>query len=405
MNYTIAEKILKSHCDVGEVKRNNIIIVDVDFVMASDTTGPIAIKAFKDMKGNKVFNPKKVAFIIDHASPCPNRDIANLHKMVRDFAREQGVYFYDAGEGICHQLMYEHGHIKVGSLIAGADSHTCTYGALGSFATGVGATDLAAIMLTGKTWLKVPETIRVNLKGNLKEKVYAKDLVLYIVGILGADGATYKVLEFATEPDTKLTIDEKLTISNMAIEMGAKAGIFETDKLKADINAEYDKVIEVDLPSISPMVSVPHKVDNVYPISDYEGVRIDQVFIGSCTNGRLSDLQIAAEIFKGHIISDRVRVIIAPASRKVLRDASESGILTTLLEAGAMLITPGCGPCVGTLGGIPADGEKVLSTSNRNFLGRMGNKASEIFLCSPAVAAASALTGRITDPRKGGRLK
>jgi 3-isopropylmalate/(R)-2-methylmalate dehydratase large subunit len=401
MGYTIAEKILKSHCSAGTVEKGNLIIVDVDFLMASDTTAPIAITAFREMNGVKVFDPGKVAFVIDHASPCPNRTIANLHKMMRSFANEQDIYLYDAGEGVCHQLMYENGHITEGSLILGADSHTCTYGAVGSFATGVGATDLAAVMLTGKTWLKVPETIRINLKGNFEKSVYAKDLILHITGMIGANGATYKVLEFGVDQGTDITTDDKLTISNMAIEMGAKAGIFQTNRLVPDHNAEYERVIEIDLSTIQPMVSAPHTVDNVFPLSKYEGLPIDQVFIGSCTNGRLSDLQVAAGILKGKRISKNVRLIVAPASKKVLQQAAETGVLDILLKAGATLITPGCGPCVGTLGGIPADRERVLSTSNRNFLGRMGNNTAEIFLCSPAVAAVSALTGRITNPAKG----
>ncbi|MBV1756392.1 MAG: 3-isopropylmalate dehydratase large subunit [Dethiosulfatibacter sp.] len=397
MGYTIGEKIIRSHSNEKYFEKGDIVIVDVDFIMASDTTAPIAIKSFEQMNGNKIFDPQKMAIIIDHASPCPNSKIANLHKLIRNFAKKEKIFLYDVGEGICHQLMYEKGHASEGKLIVGADSHTCTYGALGAFATGVGSTDLAAIMLTGKTWMMVPASIRINITGNLREGVFAKDFVLFLTGLIGANGANYKLLEFGLDNITNLSIDEKLTISNMSIEMGAKAGIFESENMKADEEADYESIINIDLSRIEPMIAAPHQVDNVFPVSKYKGMKIDQVFIGSCTNGRFSDFEEVAKILKGNKISPDIRLIAAPASKATLNKLSESGILKILLDAGATIITPGCGPCVGTLGGIPADGEKVLSTTNRNFLGRMGNKKSEIYLCSPAIAAKSALMGEIAD--------
>ncbi|MBN2286312.1 MAG: 3-isopropylmalate dehydratase large subunit [Tissierellales bacterium] len=399
MTYTVVEKIINSHCVAGIVKPGNIVIVEVDFIMASDTTAPIAIKAFKEMNGIHVFDAKKMAIVIDHATPCPNNKIANLHKNIRDFAYEQEIILYDEGEGICHQLIYENNHVKTGSIVLGADSHTCTYGAWGSFSSGVGATDLAGVMLTGKTWMKVPDSILINIKGNFNEGVFAKDLILYLSRLIGANGASYKVLEFCVDKDTQLRMDEKLTIANMSIEMGAKAGIFQTFDIVPDDNAKYEKMIEINLSKIEPMIAVPHYVDNVYPVSEYIGIPIDQVFIGSCTNGRLEDLEVVAKILKGKKIPKNVRMRIAPASKKILEKISENGVLNILLQSGAIILTPGCGPCVGTLGGIPADGEKVLSTSNRNFLGRMGNKEAEIYLCSPATAAWSALHGKLIDPR------
>jgi 3-isopropylmalate/(R)-2-methylmalate dehydratase large subunit len=399
MGKTMSEKILSNHSG-KDVKAGDFVIVDVDFIMATDTTAPLAIKAFYEMNGKKVFNPKRFAVIMDHATPSPNQKIANLHKYIRDFAEDQGIILYDMGNGICHQLMIENGHVKEGDLVIGADSHTCTYGGLGAFSTGVGATDLAGIMLTGKTWMQVPFSIKVYLKGQFNDCTYAKDLILYLIGKLGANGANYMTLEFSGPACKNLSTDDRLTISNMAIEMGAKAGMFSGNRIEPDSDALYKYSVEIDLSLIEPQIALPHTVDNVVSVQEVEGTEIHQVFLGSCTNGRYSDLEIAAEILKGKKIHPGVRLIIAPASRDILIKAIKTGIMETLIKAGGTLIPPGCGPCVGTLGGIPADDENVLSTSNRNFKGRMGNNRAGIYLASPATAAASALLGKITDPRK-----
>jgi 3-isopropylmalate/(R)-2-methylmalate dehydratase large subunit len=414
LDKTIAEKIFTNH--VGkEIFAREITVSSVDFIMAQDGTAPLAIKSFEEMGSKKVFDPRKIAFVIDHNSPSPSEAVSALHKLMRDFAYEHGIEIFDIGEGICHQLIPEKGHVKPGDLIVGADSHTCTYGALNALATGVGSTDLAAAMMTGKLWFKVPETIRINLSGNFNDMVSAKDLILFLIGRLGADGATYMSLEFGGDIRA-LSVDGRFAVANMAIEAGAKFGVFEGDEVTAswlemgsydkeafvfpDEGASYFDRISVDLGEIEPLVALPHRVDTVSRISDIGMVKVNQVFIGTCTNGRLEDLGVAASILKGKKVAHGVRLIVGPASRKILLDAIEAGYISDLLEAGASVITPGCGPCVGTHGGIPSDDDVVVSTANRNFKGRMGNSKAMIYLSSPATAAVSALSGYIADPRE-----
>lgn len=414
MGKTIIEKILSAHsgCDAAA---GDIVLAKVDYVMGQDGTSPLAIKAFREMEVDKVFDPAKVAMVIDHSAPSPNEGVSALHKLMREFSGEQGITLYDIGEGVCHQLMPERGHVGAGDLVIGADSHTCTYGALNAFSTGVGSTDLAAAMATGKLWFKVPETIRFECNGVLPPGVFAKDLILYLIGQVTADGATYKAAEYAGEAISALSVDARMTVSNMAIEMGAKAGLMEPDdKLKEwlaahgrtdwnpvwpDPDAVYHQVLRYDVSNLEPQVAKPHTVDNVSPISEVAGTPIQQAVIGTCTNGRLEDLRIAASILTGRKIHPNVRLIVAPASRTVLLEAIKEGIISTLVEAGAAVVTPGCGPCVGTHNGVPSDGENVISTANRNFKGRMGNSNAFIYLASPATVAASAIAGEIADPR------
>ncbi len=386
-------------------------------MMGQDGTAPLAIKVFEEMGGQKVAAPEKVAFVIDHNAPSPVEGVSALHKVMREFAQKHGITLYDVGEGVCHQLLPEKGHVGPGSLVIGADSHTCTYGALNAFSTGVGSTDLAAALISGKMWFKVPETIRFVCHGQLPPGVYAKDLILYLIGQVTADGATYMAAEYAGEAIEALSIEGRFTIANMAVEMGAKAGLMEADEkvwawlkdngisgdfeaVKPDPDAHYAAVKEYDVSTLEPQVAKPHRVDNVAPVSEVAGTPIQQAFLGTCTNGRLEDLRIAAQIIKGRKIHPRVRLIVAPASRKVFLEAMNEGIIQQLVEAGAAVVTPGCGPCVGTHNGVPSDGENVISTANRNFRGRMGNRNAFIYLASPATVAASALAGEIADPRE-----
>ncbi len=414
MGKTIIEKILSAHSGSDAVA-GDIVLAKVDYVMGQDGTSPLAIRAFRDMEVNQVFDPTKVAMVIDHSAPSPNEGVSALHHLMREFTGEQGITLYDIGEGVCHQLMPEQGHVAAGDLVVGADSHTCTYGALNAFSTGVGSTDLAAAMVTGKLWFKVPETIRFECDGVLPPGVFAKDLILYLIGQVTADGATYKAAEYAGEAIAALSIDARMTISNMAIEMGAKAGLMEPDeKLKEwlaahgrtdwnpvqpDADAVYNQVLRFDVSNLEPQVAKPHTVDNVSPISEVAGTPIQQAVIGTCTNGRLEDLRIAASVLAGRKVHPGVRLIVAPASRAIFLAAIEEGIISTLVEAGAAVVTPGCGPCVGTHNGVPSDGENVISTANRNFKGRMGNSNAFVYLGSPATVAASAIGGEITDPR------
>ncbi|SFE54713.1 3-isopropylmalate dehydratase large subunit [Alteribacillus iranensis] len=406
MAQTIIEKIISKHAG-HDAKEGEITLVQVDGTMASDTTAPLAIQSFENMGGKQVWDPSRVSLVIDHASPAPNQRIANLHSMMREFANQQNIKLYDVGEGICHQLMVENKHVKPGDLFLGADSHTCTYGALGAFATGVGSTDLAGVWLTGKTWVKVPPTIQIRLHGKLQTGVSAKDLVLHLVGTLGIEGATYQAIEYTGEALHHLSLASRMTLANMSIEMGAKAGLVDTiglewedefEAIHADEDAEYKQVIDVDVSKIESQISVPHSPDHVQPISKVKDTPIQQAFIGSCTNGRLEDLHEAAKILEGNKIAPHVRLIIAPASKKVLDDALSDGTVQILTRAGASFITSGCGPCVGTHQGIPGSNENIISSSNRNFQGRMGNPESNVYLASPAVVAATALHGKITDP-------
>ncbi|MCL0041874.1 3-isopropylmalate dehydratase large subunit [Peptococcaceae bacterium] len=409
------EKILSSHSG-KDVYAGDITIADVDLIMGQDGTSPLAIRAFYDMNGEKVFDPEKIFMVIDHSAPSPNEGVSALHKLMREFAKKTGIKLYDIGEGVCHQLMPESGRVGPGKLVIGADSHTCTYGALNAFSTGVGSTDLAAAMISGKLWFKVPETIKIICSGRLPKGVYSKDLILYLIGDMTADGATYKSVEFVGEAISDLSIDARMTITNMAIEMGAKAGIMEADDkifewlkkytsctwnpVSADKDAKYIDVREYDVSNLEPQIAKPHRVDNVVEISEIEGLTIHQAVIGTCTNGRLEDLEIAASILKGRKIHHDVRFIVAPASKRIYIETMNKGIIQTLVESGAAVVTPGCGPCVGTHNGVPSDGENVISTANRNFKGRMGNSNANIYLASPATVAASAVAGKITDPRE-----
>ena len=415
MNKTIAEKIISNHYH-KEVKAGELVIAPVDFAIAQDGTAPLAIEVFKKMGRKKVFSPSRTAFFVDHSAPSPNKDISSLHKLMRDFAKEHSINFYDAGSGVCHVVTVEQGHVSPGDLVVGADSHTCSYGALNAFATGVGSTDLAAVLASGKVWLRVPESIKILLSGKISPGVYSKDLILYIIGKITSRGAVYKSIEFEGEVIESLSVESRFTISNMAMEMGAKTGLMQIDqktkkwlknKVKNEIHpitpdsgASYAQILEYDISHISPQIACPHSVDKVHPVEDIGNIPIQQAFLGTCTNGRLEDLKIAASIIKGKKVHPEVRLIVAPASRKIYLDALKEGILSQLIEAGAILVTPGCGCCVGTHNGIPANEENVISTANRNFKGRMGNPNAFIYLASPATVAASCLEGKITDPRR-----
>lgn len=412
---TITEKIVSEHSG-GLVYAGETVVANLDLIMVPDLTFNLVMEAWEEMGIKKVDDPKKVLLVIDHRAPSPNERASNLHKRMRTFADAKGIKLYDVGSGICHQIVPEAGHAVPGDLIVGADSHTVTYGAINAFSTGVGATDLAAALTSGKLWFKVPNTIRVNMEGRLPQGVYAKDLILWLAGEIGADGATYKALKFGGPGLGQMSIDSRFTISNMAIELGGKAGLMEPDAKTLewvedhsarspnptlpDGDASYEQVLNMDLSKLSPMVAKPHQVDNVSSIEEVEGTPIDQGLIGTCTNGRFEDLEIAAGIAEGEKIHRQVRLIIAPASRNIYSKALKQGILSTLIEAGASIITPGCGPCLGTHNGIPADGENVISTANRNFKGRMGNDNAFIYLGSPATVMASAIRGKITDPRE-----
>jgi len=410
---TLAEKILTKK-SAGEAYAGDIVISRVDLAFVQDTTGPLTVRQFQAGKFKKLANPQKTVLFFDHAAPSPNRQLSNDHKLLRQFAKDMGCLKYDVGSGVCHQIVAE-ALAKPGDVVVGSDSHTVTAGALGAFATGMGSSDVAIVFALGKTWLRVPESIKINITGKFGASVGAKDLVLYLIGSIGADGATYKALEFGGEGLANLTMSDRFTIANMAVEAGAKVGLFPSDKitqeylkaqgrekdfqpLSADKDAIYEKTIDIDLGAIEPMVAKPHQVDNVAKARELKGTKIQQVFIGTCTNGRREDLAIAAKILKGKKRHPDTRLIVAPASPKVLLEAIAAGYIKTLLEAGAIILPPGCGACLGLHQGVLGDGESCLSTANRNFKGRMGNPEAFIYLSSPATAAASAIAGEITDP-------
>jgi len=397
---TIAEKILGAHAG-REVTAGEIVLCGVDRIMMHDANGPLAIRAFQNMGGEHVFDPDKVVIIFDHCAPAPNEKLSNVQNFSRQFAAAQHTHFHEGGHGVCHQLMVEHGYVSAGDLVIGTDSHTCTYGAVGALSTGLGATDVAAALLTGKLWFRVPQTIRVNLRGALPAMCSAKDVILAVIGMIRADGANYRSIEFYGEWLEHSTLADRMTVANMVVEMGAKCGFPCAGDLgiAADPDASYAKTVEIDLSQLSPVVAKPHLVDNTCPVDAVVGIPIQQAVIGSCTNGRLQDLSAAAAILRGKRVKDGVRLLILPASESVLNEAAKNGVLSALIEAGAIICTPGCGICVGTLGGVPADGDTVISTTNRNFLGRMGNNRASIYLASPETVAASALCGCITDPR------
>jgi 3-isopropylmalate/(R)-2-methylmalate dehydratase large subunit len=407
MPQTIAEKILSNHAG-KKVYAGELCIVPVDGCMATDTTAPLAIKAFKEMGGTQLADKNKFHLIIDHAAPAPNERIANLHTLMRNFAKEYGCSLYDIGSGICHQVMVDNQKVKPGDIFMGADSHTPTYGALNAFACGVGSTDLAAVMLTGKIWLKVPQSIKVILHGKkLQPGVSGKDLVLEVVKQLTISGATYQSVEYHGEAVEQLSLSQRMVLCNMVAEMGAKTGIvspkglqlpYAFNPIDADDDALYSRIIDIDAAAIQPKIAIPNSPDDVHDVQKYVGTKINYAFIGTCTNGRLDDLQAAAKILKGQKIAEGVRMVIAPASKQVLIDALQDGTIQTLIEAGATIINSGCGPCVGSHEGVPGDGEIVISAANRNFKGRMGNPNASIYLASPATVAMSALYGQITNP-------
>jgi len=415
MAQTIAEKILSAHSGKS-LKSGDYALCKIDFCLGQDGTSGLIIDAINKMKVKNLSAKSKFCMIIDHSAPSPNIGVSAIHKKMRDFAKDKGLKLYDIGCGVCHQVVVESGRVMPGYLVVGADSHTCTYGALGVLATGFGSTDLAISLASGKNWFKVPETLKIVVKGKLKKSVYSKDLILHIIGDLSADGATYDSVEFYGPAIDALSMDARFTITNMAVEMGAKFGIIPPDKktslwlkqwttkrqkaVYADKDARYKNIKYYDAGKISPKIAQPHSVDNVVDINKLTGKPIDEAFIGTCTNGRIEDLRIAASILRGKKVSPGVRLIVAPASRDIFLDAMKSGIIRTLVEAGANVVTPGCGPCVGTHNGVPSDGEIVLSTANRNFKGRMGNPNAFIYLASPATVAISAVKGKITDPRR-----
>jgi len=413
----LIEKILAAHTDKKEVSPGEYINARVDIVLSNDITAPIAIREFERLGVDKVFDPAKIVMVADHF--VPNKDIASAEqaKIMRNFCREQDIKYYEVGEmGIEHVILPEKGMVLPGDVVIGADSHTCTYGAVGAFATGMGSTDIAAAMATGDIWMKVPPTIRFIYHGNLGEWVSGKDLILYTIGQIGVDGALYSAMEFSGEAIEALSMDGRFTMANMAIEAGAKAGIFGVDnktqlyvKSRADRpylvyepdgDAEYSKVIEYDVSGIEPQVALPHSPANTMPVSQVGNIKINQAVIGSCTNGRIEDLRIAAQILKGRKIHPGVRCIIIPGSQQVYLDALAEGMLGTFIRAGAIVSTPTCGPCLGGHMGVLADGEKCVSTTNRNFVGRMGSTKAEVYLANPAVAAASAVMGKIASPEE-----
>jgi 3-isopropylmalate/(R)-2-methylmalate dehydratase large subunit len=413
----IIEKILANASGKQQVSPGEIVEANIDAAMIHDLTGPLAIKSFRKIGAKKVWDNNKVVVILDHLVPASSIISANLHKTVRNFAEEQNIQnFYDVGRGgVCHQVMPENGHVKPGDVIVGADSHTCTYGAFGAFATGIGSTEMAAVFTTGKLWFRVPEVIKVNVTGKLPDMVTAKDVTLNIVGKIGADGAIYKGLEFGGSTIRDMTVDSRMVLSNMAVEMGAKAGLIEPDQktvdyvkartdkpfkpVKSDPDTTYERVVDIDVSSLEPQVAVPHSVDNVKPVSELDAVTVDQAFIGSCTNGRLEDLRVAAKILKGKKIARALRLVVIPASQEIYLDALAEGLIKTFMDAGATVGNPNCGPCLGGHMGILAEGEACISSSNRNFVGRMGSTKAFVYLASPATVAASALTGKITDPK------
>lgn len=412
---TLAEKIISGRAG-KDVYAGDITLVDVDVTAVQDGTGPLAVQQLEKMNLVQAANPDRTVLFIDHAAPSPQKDLSNAHVILRTFSKKTGAHLSEAGEGVCHQRLIE-SYVNPGDILIGADSHTCTSGALGAFATGMGSTDVAVGIALGKTWFRVPETFLINVTGTFPKGVYAKDLILHLIGLIGADGATYKALEFRGETIENMTMSQRFTLANMAVEAGAKAGLFETDDvtkayleehgrgdkfkvLKADEGAVYERVIDIDVSKLEPTISKPHTVDNTAVVGEIAGTKIDQVFIGTCTNGRIDDLEIAAKILEGKQRHPDTRLIVVPASKDIYLEAVQKGYIETFIKAGAIIMAPGCGPCVGVHEGALADGEACLATQNRNFQGRMGNTEGFIYLGSPATAAATAIAGVIADPRE-----
>jgi len=416
MGMTIAEKVLGAHSG-SDCSAGDITVASVDFCMAQDGTSTMMMRELEALGFETPGTRRGMALVIDHSSPSPSANVSRIHERIRSFARLKGIPLHDIGEGVCHQVVPESGKVLPGDLVVGADSHTCTYGALNACSTGLGSADVAAATITGKLWFRVPESFRVELRGAFSPLVSAKDLILDVIGKVGADGATYKSIEYIGDGLGSLSMDGRMTVANMAVEMGAKFSPFPCDQVTrdwyssiglvagpgvvSDDDAEYERTLDFDLSDIVPKVAVPHQVDSVRDVSDLRGTKVDQVFVGTCTNGRLSDLESVAKVMHGRHVKKGVRMIVAPASKDVLLKAMDAGLISGLLKSGALVIPPGCGPCVGTHAGVPADGENVVSTANRNFRGRMGNNVDvNIYLVSPETAAASAITGEITDPRE-----
>ncbi len=417
---TISEKIF-SKASGKNVKAGEFVMANIDRAMTHDITGPLAVEGFyeimRDKEEKKVWDPSKIVILFDHQVPADSLNAAENHIMLRKFAKEQGIINYDVYEGVCHQVMPEKGHVKPGDLVVGSDSHTCAYGSLGAFSTGIGSTDMAAVFASGKLWFKVPETIRFEVEGKLPKHVYSKDIILHLIGDVGAEGARYKAAEYAGSAIRSLPMSERMTISNMAIEMGGKAGIIEADEVteaylkeripdyefdpywKSDEGAKCE-LHRYDVSKLEPQIACPHNVDNVKPVTEVEGTKVDQIFVGSCTNGRFEDIEIVAKMMGDEPVAKDVRLLIIPASRTEYMKALRAGYIEQFMEAGAIVEAPCCGPCMGGSFGLLGDGEVGLATSNRNFRGREGSPESFVYLSSPATAAASALTGEITDPRK-----
>jgi 3-isopropylmalate/(R)-2-methylmalate dehydratase large subunit len=416
MSMTMAEKILANAAGIDETEAGEIVMANIDVAMTHDLTGPLSVDSFKKIGVRRVWDPDKIVVIFDHQVPADSLEAAQNHIILRKFVEEQGIKnFYDVQEGVCHQVLPEKGHVVPGEVVVGTDSHTCTHGALGAFATGIGSTDMAMVFSTGKLWFKVPETIKFEIEGTLGSQIYSKDVVLNIIGKIGADGATYSACEFGGSTTRKMSISERMALCNMAIEMGGKTGLVEPDDktlkyvkersnkiyevFKTDEDAESLKTMYIDVNDLEPQVACPHNVDNVKTVSEVEGTHIDQVFLGSCTNGRLEDLRVAAKIIRGKKVADKVRLLVIPASREVYRQALDEGLMNIFVDAGALVCNPCCGPCLGGHIGLLGPGEVSLSTSNRNFQGRQGSPEAEVYLSSAAVAAVSAIKGEITDPR------
>ena len=415
MGKTFTEKILALKSGKKSTVAGEIVTVSPDIVLSHDNTAAIS-KKFKQIGVKTVKYPGKIVVPLDHCVPAASEKYASNHKIIREFVKEQAIEnFYDINTGVCHQILPEKGHVLPGTLILGADSHTTTYGAFGAFSAGIGRSEVASIWATDKIWLKVPETIKINIKGKIPLGVYPKDIILYIIGNLGADGVLYKAVEFSGNVVKEMSISGRMTLCNMAVEMGAKNGYVEPDEktvqwlssrtgekyeiIKSDSDANFEKVINFEVDKLQPQIACPHTVDNVKSVSEVKGIKIDQALIGTCTNGRIEDLKIASEVLKGRKISKNTRLLVFPASMEVYAEAMELGIFQELVKSGAVIMNPGCGPCLGAHEGVLAPGEVCLSTANRNFKGRMGCKEAEVYLASPATVAASALCGEITDVR------
>ncbi len=411
MGQTLVEKIISEHAG-RSVKAGELVIANVDVCAVQDGTGPLTVQEFKKLGKEKLNNPERTILFIDHASPSPRKELSNTHTVLREFSKEYGAVLSDVGAGVCHQRLIET-FVNPCEILVGADSHTCTSGALGAFATGMGSTDIAVAMALGKTWLKVPQTFKIEVTGKFKKGICSKDLMLHLIGLIGADGATYRALEFCGETIENMEMSERFTLANMAVEAGAKAGLFIADEktkeylkqhgredkfrtLKPDTDAVYERIIKINAEDIKHTVSCPHTVDNTKAVEELHKIKVDQVFIGTCTNGRIEDLRIVADILKGKKANPDVRLLICPASKEVYLKALDEGLINIFVEANAAILPPGCGPCVGVHAGTLADGEVCLATQNRNFQGRMGNTKGFIYLSSPYVAAYTALRGYIS---------